>query len=120
MIECMDNPPDLFQQNTVQARKVHRCCECGENIFKGDRYVRTVGVWDGKLETYKTCVDCDSLRDEMATTDSDGVSYCVGYTNLIYDLSELELETVKRLTDKHPSIKRRMHLDWLERLEKVK
>lgn len=50
-------------QKSVQARKSHKCSECKKVINRGDTYELFKGVWDGKIETYKTCLDCVSLRD---------------------------------------------------------
>lgn len=45
------------------ARKKHRCIECGKTIIPGEKYEHVWGVWDSSPETYKTCLDCKSLRD---------------------------------------------------------
>jgi hypothetical protein len=42
----------------VKAKKPNRCGECGVRILPGDRYERTVGVWDGNFDTQVACTDC--------------------------------------------------------------
>lgn len=46
------------------ARKDHRCCECRGIIRKGEQYQLVSGIWDGAPGRFKTCSDCESLRDE--------------------------------------------------------
>ena len=44
-----------------KARKEHECCECKRTIRKGEIYRIFTGKNDDKLDTYKTCADCQSL-----------------------------------------------------------
>lgn len=61
-----DGPmPELFSQGWRVARKVHRCCECFEEIKPGTRYQYTVGKWDGDFMDFKTCPPCAAIRDEI-------------------------------------------------------
>ena len=45
------------------ARKKHRCDECLKDINPGDKYEYVSGIWDGEPHSYKTCLDCKSVRD---------------------------------------------------------
>lgn len=57
-----DGMPDFLSTRTVKARENHKCCECGETIKPGEKYERASGKWDGKLETFKTCLICVNIR----------------------------------------------------------
>jgi hypothetical protein len=54
--------PGGYKKTTREARRPHRCCECGGRIKRGDAYLYESGIWDGEPEGYKTCLDCESLR----------------------------------------------------------
>lgn len=58
-----DNPPSVYWRETRQARKRHRCDECGYGIRPGEQYEHVRGVWDGSAATYRTCCRCLDLRD---------------------------------------------------------
>ena len=45
------------------ARKTHTCYECSRKIEPGEKYERFVSFGDGSASTYKTCLDCLSVRD---------------------------------------------------------
>jgi hypothetical protein len=56
----------IFTAGILKARKQHICCECGKAIEKGEKYCYEDGKWwDGKITTYKTCLDCLSIREAM-------------------------------------------------------
>lgn len=83
MCNCDDyDPPEFFNCDTVTARKPHRCCECGCQIARGEKYERATGKWEGNLETFKTCSACCELR--YAITDG-----CWVYGHLVDDVSEI-------------------------------
>lgn len=48
-----------------QARKSHKCCECGRDITCGEIYERYVIFYDGSFSAFKTCPDCLSIRDVL-------------------------------------------------------
>lgn len=61
-----DDPgPSLHREALPTARKPHRCGECRRKIQRGERYERVSGVWEGGWSTFKTCLDCRSVRDEL-------------------------------------------------------
>jgi len=62
---CDGEPAECFTSNIIAARKPHKCCECGETIQPGAKYEKTVGKWDGRWETYKTCHTCLAIRNEF-------------------------------------------------------
>ena len=47
------------------ARKEHRCIECNRAIHIGEKYRKENTIYDGRFETYKTCIDCNSIRNEF-------------------------------------------------------
>lgn len=62
-----DGPaPDFMTVRTVKARKPHKCCECGDIIMRGQSYEKITGLWDGEIETFKTCLPCSSIRRDYA------------------------------------------------------
>ena len=61
MCDCIN--PEFFVNEIVKARKQHRCEECNRRIEIGMRYHSIRGKWDGKLESYKVCRWCESVRD---------------------------------------------------------
>jgi len=60
-----DEGPEVCSETRPKARKEHRCCECRRIIKKGEQYNNTSGLWDGGWDTYKTCTDCESIRDAL-------------------------------------------------------
>lgn len=61
-VETVDGP-SCSKEETRKARKIHKCCECHKEIKKGQKYQYESGIWDGKPESYKICLDCLSMRD---------------------------------------------------------
>ncbi len=61
----MSDLPSVFSDRIRTARREHKCCECHQSIAPGSRYHLSKGYWDGKWAEFKTCVDCDDLRDEI-------------------------------------------------------
>jgi len=53
------------------ARKQHRCCECMDIIEPGDVYERVHGCWDGQFLTFKTCLHCETARDDLIQAHKD-------------------------------------------------
>lgn len=66
------------------ARKDHKCCECERIIKIAEKYEILKGKWDAKIETYKTCLDCLSLRKAF---------FCYGFP----------LEDLKTMVSEHIS-----------------
>jgi hypothetical protein len=59
MCDCGDfDPPSVFDERMVTARKSHRCSECSRTIQKGERYKYIFGVWDGDARSFHTCAEC--------------------------------------------------------------
>jgi len=47
------------------ARKHHKCCECGGVISPGETYERTVTLFEGFVDTYKTCGFREAIRRDF-------------------------------------------------------
>jgi len=56
---------EFFREVLRTARKEHRCCECHRTILPGEKYEYVSGMWEGKFDTYKTCIDCLSIRNQF-------------------------------------------------------
>lgn len=50
---------------TPIARSAHKCTECRRVISTREHYLRETTLFDGKIETWKTCMDCLSIRDNF-------------------------------------------------------
>lgn len=61
----MGELPRFHSEDWPKARKEHKCCECYRTIKPGERYQLFKGCWDGEWETFKTCSDCDELKNQI-------------------------------------------------------
>jgi hypothetical protein len=61
----LDIEPLFHVVSVRKARKPHRCCECKCEIKPGDKYERATGKWDGRIDTFKTCIPCQRIRDDL-------------------------------------------------------
>lgn len=55
----------LLKQTRPKARKEHKCTECKRVIKQGESYLYEVTLYDGDLDTWKTCSDCEAIREEF-------------------------------------------------------
>jgi len=55
----------LLSRRRRKARKPHRCGECGYIIPPGQEYEIDVTVFEGDLESHKTCIPCVRVRDSL-------------------------------------------------------
>ena len=78
--EC-DDYCTCLSSTRPKARKEHKCNECKRIIPIGDKYLREVTLYDGEVEAWKTCKDCESIRDNFFT----GGYY---YGEILYTLRE--------------------------------
>ena len=60
-----DNQPEFYREGIVKARKIHRCCECGDQISAGVKYHRFSGKWEGRVDVYTTCLPCSEIRASL-------------------------------------------------------
>lgn len=56
---------DVQSSERVKARKAHVCCACSETIKPGHYYIRTFTVFEGAAESYKHCLRCDKMLEEL-------------------------------------------------------
>lgn len=55
--------PEFYSEEFPTARKTYKCCECHQDIKPGQKYHRAHGKWDGRWETYRTCMPCYNIRE---------------------------------------------------------
>lgn len=61
---CDVEMPEAFNQLIRKARKEHECCECCLPINSGDKYEYSSGIWDGRPDSFKTCLSCVEIRKD--------------------------------------------------------
>jgi hypothetical protein len=104
--------PSCSSRAVRKARKEHVCSECREPIPKGAKYDYASGVWDGRPDSFKTCLLCVEIRDHFA---------CEGwiYETLWSDLTENFFPDMKCggqcMTGLSPEAKRKLidaRMEW--------
>lgn len=59
MCEC----PSVYNERIIRAaRKPHKCCECRTPIAVGEPYQAVSGLWDGRFDSFCTCMACVEVR----------------------------------------------------------
>ncbi len=86
-----DEPPRVWSELTPKARREHTCCECKGTIAKGETYHLFKGCWDGDWATFKTCADCEQIRDEVNSV-MDRYDPPVAFTQLYEHVFEAEAD----------------------------
>lgn len=81
MCGCDYERPTLYNVSIHNARKQHKCCECGCDISMGEEYEKTVGVWDGDFRAFKACTDCLKVRSQLEKE----ACYCILHGGLYED-----------------------------------
>ena len=61
----IDDCCDLISDKIVTAIKTHQCDECGADITPGAKYRREKTFYDGNFSNHKTCLDCNSVREQL-------------------------------------------------------
>jgi hypothetical protein len=84
--DCDYDPPTFCEITRPKARKVHRCDECFGPIAAGEHYENVAGLWDGELQTFKTCPLCLELRDWAKISMP---CFCTAYTELHETVREM-------------------------------
>lgn len=80
--------PEFLRENYQRSRKEYKCCECGISIPKNSIYFYSVGKWDGDISYYRTCSNCQSIKN-MLTSLKITETLCFG--QLINGLQELNI-----------------------------
>lgn len=59
----------IYEATERTARKAYKCCECGCEINKGERYLQCSGLWEWGYESHRqhlVCADaCMVIRDKI-------------------------------------------------------
>lgn len=63
MCSCDYELPEFYEQETLRARKPHKCVECGRIIQAGETYEYVRGKWDGDFLQFHTCTHCLAVRE---------------------------------------------------------
>ena len=110
--------PTIFNVKTPTARKEHQCCECPTVIKKGERYVRSSGLWEDDFLEFKQCQNCadifNACTNEMRGDDNEPhfTCLCFFFHDNFFQEESIE-EIAKKL--KLPSEKvREFYPDWGE------
>jgi len=98
-IELDGEKPECFSGQDVVARKVRVCCECNNEISVGEKYRNESGKWNGEFETYKTCLDCLSLRETFFCSYEYGRMYEALDEYLMDNGGEVFTDDLSTLTD---------------------
>lgn len=88
MCVCDYEPPEFYTREGHRANKQHRCSECGTTIQPGDKYIRTVGKWEGYFGEFKECMNCVSL---IEAAQEHFECFCFTHGNIIEEI-QVELE----------------------------
>src|SRR5205809_7625481 len=56
---------EFFREQTVVARKPHECYECLAEIKPGERHKYVSGKWGGEWSSYRFCLACDDISNEV-------------------------------------------------------
>ena len=73
----------VLSEGQRRAKKAHKCGECGRTIEPGETYESVSGIYDGSFDTYKTCLQCCSVRKWLANV-------CAGwvYSEVLEEIEE--------------------------------
>lgn len=93
---------DFTSDSTPTAKQRHTCCECQGFIHSGEKYQRTAGCWEGRMDVFKTCSPCAEARD-WATSQ---IEWCGGDDHLFY-FEMLEGDLHEMALNIHPGTGRR-------------
>lgn len=64
------DPPEMYVDKMVRARKPHKCYECNRRIQPGEEYNRVVGKWDGEFGQYTFCSECHEIQTAFSCDNS--------------------------------------------------
>jgi hypothetical protein len=65
MSHSIDETYDIYNEQTLRARKPHRCCACDDTIPPGHRYCRVFVLFDGRKESFKRCARCQTIHEHL-------------------------------------------------------
>jgi len=64
----MDHEEDseiIFEKKLTICKNQQKCCECGISLTAGDQYLKEIAIYDCEVYTYRTCIDCISIRNNI-------------------------------------------------------
>ncbi len=61
----VDDYATVLSDKVQKARKPHQCGECLRTIEPGEDYRVEKTLYEGRVDTIKTCLDCISLRKHL-------------------------------------------------------
>ena len=96
---CDYEPWTFYHAKRVKARKPHVCDECQREIASGERYETASGLWDGNLDTFRTCRRCFDVREFMRASVP---CFCWAHGMVLDDALECAREAVRRAGDEMP------------------
>lgn len=67
MSHSVDECYDVYRESERQARKLHQCDACGDQIRPGDRYFCVGIVFEGEGESVKRCLRCQRIHQHLRT-----------------------------------------------------
>lgn len=95
--------PKFFSCSWRNARKEHRCCECGKPIFKGERYGSFSGRWEDRFDSFKQHLECEDacvfIRDNFNSGEClyFGELFENEYESTYYPKDELKYRQYRRI-----------------------
>ena len=63
MLDSAEYTLNILKNDTLTARKEHKCCECYRVIGVGEKYNYQAGTGDAGFEVFKTCSHCLAPRN---------------------------------------------------------
>jgi hypothetical protein len=63
-----ENRPSVFRESWPHAKREYRCVECLRCITVGELHHNVWGVWDGKQESFRICMHCESVVRKAEST----------------------------------------------------
>lgn len=83
---CDFDGPEFFNETFQKSRKEYKCCECGYEIKKGEKYWRSVGKWDGEIQVYKQHKFCRAACTHLSKLNWDG---CIPFGYMMDEWNEI-------------------------------
>ena len=74
----MNNAVTIDEKLVKKTRKDHKCCECGCVIPKGQPCMAVRGLWEDGPATYRWCLLCEIVRQEVLPLVDDLGEFCYG------------------------------------------
>ena len=100
-MSCDCEPVRFYSEKIRLSRKVHKCCECSLPIIPGEKY-QYISMMADYISTYKTCLECASVRDWIST-ESDCGAQLGGLVNEAIDSHVIDRVDERVYLDGHYS-----------------